>query len=169
MESWLPFFVIITSLAVVMQMLILLGIYLQFKQTSTRMTRIATDLHARMTPILSRLQVFVDETQPRISGIVADASEIVHIARGQAQKIDRVFTETVDRLRAQLIHVDQILTGTLEAVEDAGSRIRRTVWAPVQQASALIRGIQAGLDFFRARRRPAESTGSDPSDEGLFI
>lgn len=168
MESWLPFFVIVTALAVVLQMVILLAMYLQFRRTSERMTQIATDLQARLTPILSRLQVFVDDTQPRITAMVADAAEIVHVARGQAQKVDRIFSEAADRLRNQLIHVDQILSGTLETIEDAGSRIRRTVWGPVQQASALIKGIQAGLEFFRARRRPAERSVEQP-DEGLFI
>lgn len=169
MNSWLVVFVTVTAVAVVMQMLILLGIYLSFKQTSEKLTRIATDLHARMTPILSRLQVFTEETQPRIASMIADASDVVHLARGQAQRIDRVFTEAMDRLRAQLIHVDQILSGTLEAVEDAGSRLRRTIWEPVQQASALIRGIQAGLDFFRAKRRPTQGSEEQSSDEGLFI
>jgi hypothetical protein len=168
MESWLIVFVIVTSVAVVLQMLILLGMYLQFKQTSDRMMRSINDLEARVTPILSRVQLFLDETAPRVTGIVADASEIVHLARGQAQRIDRVFTEAMDRLRGQLIHVDQILTGTLETIEETGSRLRRTVWAPVQQASAMIRGIQAGLDFFRARCRPAQS-GEEQPDEGLFI
>jgi len=98
---------------------------------------------------------------------VADVSEIVHLARGQAQKVDRVFTEAVDRLRVQLIHADQILSGTMEAVEVAGSKIRRTVLGPVQQASALIKGIQAGLEFFRARGRGRE--GAADQDEGLFI
>jgi len=41
------------------------------------------------------------------------------LARGQAQKIDRVFTDAADRLRGQLVQADRILTGTLEAIEDA--------------------------------------------------
>ncbi len=168
MDSWLVAFVIVTALAVVLQMFILLAMYLQFRRTAERMNQVATDLQARLTPILSRMQHFLDETQPRITTMIADASEIVHLARGQAQKVDRIFSEATDRLRNQLIHVDQILTGTLEAVEDAGVRIRRGVWAPLQQASALIKGIQAGLEFFRARRRPAERS-ADPPDEGLFI
>jgi hypothetical protein len=170
MESWLPYFVIVTALAVILQMAILLAMYLQFRRTAEHMTRVATDLQSRLTPILSRLQLFLDDTQPRITTLVTDAAEIVHLARGQAQKVDRIFTEATDRLRAQLIHVDQILSGTLETIEDTGGRIRRTVSGPVMQVSALIKGIQAGLEFFRARRRPAEtSSGGDPSDEGLFI
>jgi len=169
MESWLVVFVAVTSLAVILQTAILLGIFLQYRRAQEHMSRIAEDLQARLIPVLSRMQLFLDDTQPRISTIVTDAAEIVHIARGQAQRVDRIFTEAADRLRLQLIHVDQILTGTLEAVEETGSKVRRTIAGPVQEATALIRGIQAGLDFFRARRRPAEATASDHPDEGLFI
>jgi len=167
MQDWLPFFVAVTALAVVLQMAILAAMYFQIRRMSEQMTRILGDFQSRMNPILTRLQMLLEDTQPRLSGMVADVSEIVHLARGQAQKVDRVFTEAVDRLRVQLIHADQILSGTMEAVEVAGSKIRRTVLGPVQQASALIKGIQAGLEFFRARGRGRE--GAADQDEGLFI
>ena len=167
MQDWLPFFVAVTALAVVLQMAILAAMYFQIRRMSEQMTRILGDFQSRMNPILTRLQMLMEDTQPRLSGMVADVSEIVHLARGQAQKVDRVFTEAVDRLRVQLIHADQILSGTIEAVEVAGSKIRRTVLGPVQQASALIKGIQAGLEFFRSRGHARE--GAADQDEGLFI
>ncbi len=168
MEHWLPFFVAITALAVVLQMAILAAMYLQFRQMNERMTRIATDLQARMNPILSRLQILVEDTQPRITNMVVDATEIVHLARGQAQKMDRVFTEMMDRLRSQLIHADQVLAGALEAIEEAGSQVRKTIWGPVHQASAFLKGVKVGLDVLRAQRRPPEHR-SEQQDDGLFI
>lgn len=168
MESWLGFFVIVTALAVVAQMVILLVMYAQFRQMNERIGRIATDLHSKVSPILTRVQVLLEDTQPRISGIVADVSEIAYLARGQVQKVDRIMTEAVDRLRAQLIRADRILTGALESVEETGSKVRRTLWGPVQQASAFVKGVKVGLDFFRSQRRPPER-GSDQQDEGLFI
>lgn len=168
MEHWLPFFVAITALAVVLQMAILAAMYLQFRQMNERMTRIATDLQARMNPILSRLQILVEDTQPRITNMVVDATEIVHLARGQAQKMDRVFTEMMDRLRSQLIHADQILAGALETIDEAGSQVRKTIWGPVRQASAFLKGVKVGLDVLRAQRRPPEHHG-EQQDDGLFI
>lgn len=166
MESWLPVFVAVTALAVVLQMAILAAMYFQFRRTSERLTRIAGDLHARMQPILVRLQALVDDAQPRISSIVADASEITYLARSQAQKFDRVFTEAVDRLRLQLIRADQILTGALEAIAETGSTVRRKLWGPVEQASAFIKGVQVGLEVLRSHRR---SPDRSEHEENLFI
>ena len=60
--------------------------------------------------------------------MVEDAAHIVYLARGQAQKVDRVFTDATDRLRGQLVRADRILTGTLEAVEEAGSQFKHSFW-----------------------------------------
>jgi len=171
MESWLPYFVIVTAVAIVLQAVILVALFLQLRRTAARVEETIADFNTRVTPIISRIQIMVEDVTPRISGLVADASELTRLARGQAQKVDRILTETMERLRLQLIHVDQILTGAMEAVEETGSRLRETVWGPVVKASALIRGIQTGIEFFRAARQGRQSVEqpSEPQDEGMFI
>ena len=171
MESWMPFFVIVTAVAIVLQAIMLIALFLQLRRTAARVEETIADLNTRLSPIISRLQILVDDVSPRISGLVADASELTRLARGQAQKLDRILTETMERLRLQLIHVDQILTGAMETIEEAGSRMRDTVWGPVVKASAMIRGIQSGLEFLRAARgrRHSVEQPSEQQDEGMFI
>jgi hypothetical protein len=86
--------------------------------------------------------------------------------------MDKVFTEASDRLRGQLVRADRILTGTLEAVEDAGAQVRRNFLGPVQKISAVVHGIKIGLDVLRSRRREPEGRtereGVEQEDE-LFI
>ena len=174
METWMPLFVVATALAVVLQAIVLIALSIQLRRTAARVEQTVADLNTKVTPLISRVQTLVEEISPRISGIVADASEITRLARGEAQKVDRVLSEALERLRMQLIHVDHVLTGAMEAVEDAGSRIRQTVWGPVVKATALIRGVQAGIDFFRTARQrrgpldPGESS-AEQQDEGMFI
>jgi len=166
----MPFFVIVTAVAIVLQAIMLIALFLQLRRTAARVEETISDLNTRLTPIISRLQILVDDVSPRISGLVADASELTRLARGQAQKVDRILTETMERLRLQLIHVDQILTGAMETVEEAGSRMRDTIWGPVVKASAMIRGIQSGLEFLRtARNRRSAEQPSEQQDEGMFI
>ena len=123
--------------------------------TTESINRVVNDLHSRMGPILTRTQMLLDDTQPKISSLVDDASHIVYLARGHAQKMDRILTDATDRLRGQLVHADRILTGTLEAVEDAGVKLKRNFWGPVQKASAMVQGIKVGLDVLRSRRGSA--------------
>jgi hypothetical protein len=170
MSGWVEAFIIIATIAIVIQMAILLAMFVQLRTAIENFTRLAIDLHARIDPILLRVNRILEDSEDRIASVMGDAAEISRIARGQAQKVDRVFTEAVERLRIQVIRADQILTGALEVVEDAGTRFRKTLWGPIHQASALLKGLKVGLDFIRGqqrRRRPE----SDPAtqDEELFI
>src|ERR1700690_4129259 len=170
MQLTMEIFIIAATLALVVQVGILIGLFLQMKKTTESIKRVVEDLHTRIGPILTRTQILLDDTQPKITTLVDDAAHIVYLARGQAQKLDRVVGEVTDRLRGQLVRADRILAGTLEAVEDAGSQFRRNFWGPVRKASVVVQGIKIGLDVLRSRRGRRESAGDsvDQEDE-LFI
>src|SRR5713101_7421429 len=122
MQYWLEVFSIVAAIALVVQVVILTLLFLELRRTTDNMNRLVGDLQSRVGPLLTRVQILLDDTQPQIANLVS----------GQAQKIDRVFTDAADRLRGQLVHADRILTGTLEAVEDAGSKFSRSFWRPMQ-------------------------------------
>jgi uncharacterized protein YoxC len=169
MQFWMEFFSIVAAIALVVQVGILIGLFVQLKRTTESINRVVNDLHSRMGPILTRTQLLLDETQPKIATLVDDAAHIVYLARGQAQKVDRVFSEASDRLRGQLVRADRILTGALETIEDAGSQVRRSFWGPVQKASALVQGIKVGLDVLRSRRSKAPAREPAEQEDELFI
>jgi hypothetical protein len=170
MQIWLILFIVVAMAALIVQAVILTALFFEVRRTTENVNRLSADLQSRVGPILTRVQILLDDTQPKLSSMVNDASHIVYLARGQAQKIDRVFTDAADRLRGQLMHADRILTGTLEAVEDAGAKFSHSFWRPVQKASALVQGIKVGLDLLRSRRR--RRSGDEPreqQEEELFI
>jgi uncharacterized protein YoxC len=170
MQFWMEFFSIVAAIALVVQVTILIALFMQLKRTTESINKMVTDLHTRLGPILTRTQMLLDDTQPRITDLVEDAAHIVYLARTQAQKMDKVFTEAADRLRGQMVKADRILSGALEAVEDAGVQVRRGFLAPMQKASAIVHGIKIGLDVLRSRRGHRETVpdGSEQEDE-LFI
>ena len=168
MQNWVA---VVIAIAVVLQVVVLTALFFTTRRTMQKLEKTVTDLHARTGPILTRVQILLDDTQPKIATLVSDAAHIVYLARGQAQKVDRVFTDAADRFRGQLLHIDRILTGTMEAVEDAGTQFRQSFWRPVQKASALVQGIKVGLDLLRARkgRNSGNSEPSAEQEEELFI
>jgi len=169
MDIWLKLFVVVALAVLIYQSIMLALLYRQLARTSERMTRIATDLHEKSDPILTRTRMILDEMHPRLSAIAADAQEISLVARSQVHKVDRLFSEALDRLRLQIIRADQLLTGALEHVEEASDQLRRTVIGPVQQAAAIIQGVKAGIEVFRGQRRSPERASREQQDEELFI
>ncbi|MFZ0735578.1 MAG: hypothetical protein WA002_10805 [Candidatus Acidiferrales bacterium] len=168
MSGWIAAFIVVAAVAIVTQSLIMLGLFLQFRQSNRQVMRMLQDLDSRVSPILLRVNRILDDSEDRISSIVGDAAEITRIARGQAQRVDRVFSDAVERLRSQVIRADHILTGALEVIEDTSARVRKTVTGPVMQVSAVLRGIKVGLDFIRGQQQHRRVP--DPAaDEELFI
>jgi hypothetical protein len=173
MQFWLEVFSIVSAIALIVQVSILAALFFEVKRTMAKVNKVTDDLSTRVSPMVTRMQLLLDDTQPKITSMVNDASHVVYLARGQAQKVDRLVTDASDRLRGQLVHADRILTGALEAVEDAGIQMRRTVLGPVKQASALLTGLKVGLDMLRNRRAAAGTVPPDEpqeqQEEELFI
>ena len=171
MSGWVEAFIIIAAIAIVVQMAILVAMFVQLKMSMEQFTRIANDLQGRVDPILVRVNRILEDSEGRISSVMGDTAEITRLARGQAQKVDRVFTEALERLRIQVIRADQILTGALEVVDEAGTKFRNTLWGPIRQASAVMKGIKVGLDMLRRQQnnKPESDGDSVSQDEELFI
>lgn len=167
MSVWLEVFIVIVSIAIVVQLFVLLAILASFRVAIKRMMELASEYQNKLDPILFRTARILEISEEHIASIMTDAAEVTRVARSQAQKVDRVFTDAVERLRLQVMRADHILTGALEVIDEAGSKFRRTLWGPVQQASALLRGLKASLDFIRGQQR--SESQSTTQDEELFI
>lgn len=168
MPVWVEVFIAVAAVAIVIQTVVIVSTLLFLRPAITRFTQIATDLQSKVSPILVVASRIMGDSEERIKSIMADTAEIAHTARGEAQKVDRVVTEAIEKLRAQIIRTDQIVTGALESIEEAGTTVRRSVLAPVNQFSALLKGLKVGLDVIRGSRR-SQPDGSVPQDEELFI
>jgi hypothetical protein len=170
MDTWLKLFIALACLSMIAQFGALLGMYLQVKKLGAKVDRTTTEFQTKTEPILSRVQMILDDTQPKLASASSDAVEIARIGRIQAERFDRVFAEAVDRLRMQVIRADQMISGTLEQIEDTGAEVRRTLLGPVREVSALVKGISAGLEILRGNsRRRASERARQTQDEELFI
>jgi hypothetical protein len=174
MDTWLKLFIALACVSMIAQGAALLLMYTQIKRLSEKTTQSMDDLRAKTEPILSRVQVLLDDTQPKLSSTTSDVAEIARIGRIQAERLDRVAAEAIDRLRLQLVRADQMISGTLEQIEDTGTEMKRTLLGPVKEVSALIKGVNAGLEFLRGtggrKRGNSERTRERVTeDEELFI
>lgn len=168
MQTWLTVFIVVAAVAIVVQLVLLAVFFSMFLRLAATLTRIASNIETKVSPILERADRLLTESEGQLRDIVKDTREIVGMAKSTGQRFDRLLDEAADKLRQQLIHADRMLTGALEAIEDTGAELRRSVVEPVRTATAFVRGVRAGVDFFRGRSR-VPSRQRDSQDEGLFI
>ncbi|MGH9866080.1 MAG: hypothetical protein ACRD4H_11760, partial [Candidatus Acidiferrales bacterium] len=75
-NGWIIAFFAIATLAILLQMLILAGMYFQLRSTSLEVRRVMSDVQRKIDPILFRINRVLENSEEKISSIVTDAAEM---------------------------------------------------------------------------------------------
>ena len=169
MDKLVPLFIIFTAIAVMIQAGILVALFVVVRKTTGRVEKIASEVTTKALPMIETTQALLVDVKPRVTDIVVNAEESARIARTQMERLDATVSDIVDRTRLQVIRADELVSRTMDRVEETTDIVHRTVVSPIRQMSGLVQGLSAGLEFFlgRKRRQPRDGMGV-PQDE-LFI
>ncbi|HVB97855.1 MAG TPA: hypothetical protein VNJ12_00785 [Candidatus Dormibacteraeota bacterium] len=168
MQIWVQIFVVIAAVALVLQTAILVALYLIFNRISVDITRISTSVESQLTPLLNRVRLLIEESQSDLHDIVHDTAEVARTVRANSRRFDRLLEEAADRLRGQIVHADRLVTGAMDTVEDSVKELQNSLVEPVRTVTAFVRGVKAGVNFFRGRSHVPERR-REAEDEGLFV
>jgi len=167
-DTLLTIFIIIAAAAIVLQAFSMFGLYRAIREIKEEVAGIRADVSRRIDPLAASLTEIVASSREPLRSITADLAEVARVLRQRTGSVDEALDDLLDRFRLQVIRVDQTITDVLERVDKTTATVQRNIIAPVSEASAVLKGLQAGLDFFLSRRR--ESRASDvPQDEQMFI
>jgi methyl-accepting chemotaxis protein len=173
MENLTPLFVALTGAAVLLQAGLLAAMYLSMRKTSTRLEALANDVKTKALPTLETAQAMLVELRPKLAVIADNLAETTHSVRSQVERMDATVNDVVDRARLQIIRGDELLSRTLDRVEETSEMVHNTVVSPVRQFAGLIQGVTAGIEFLLGNRgrkngNSRESRRPVPQDE-MFI
>ena len=73
-----------------------------------------------------------------------------------------------DRLRLQVIRLDQLLSNTVARVEETTELVQHNVLKPIRELSAILAGVRTGLDFL-LRRNKSRADRPATQEEEMFI
>jgi len=166
-------FIAVTAAAVVLQMLILLGMFLVTRKLAARVTSLSEELESRVLPLLedgkrlmSDTHQLLETTRPKLDVILDNASVISTTARTQAQELETTLKAFLDKARLQAIRADELLTRTMDRVEETSSKVEHTVMSPIKHFNGILQGIGVGVEaFFNKANRPRNGR---PRDE-MFV
>ncbi|MFB3915436.1 MAG: hypothetical protein ACE14M_01815 [Terriglobales bacterium] len=169
MQTLLIIFIIVTSVAVVIQMAILAALYATVKKSSARVESLANEVQARAIPTLDAAQAMITEYRPKLDSIISNVAETSALVKDEVARLDTSVTEVVDRARMQVMRADALLSRTLDRVEYATEVVQHTVVSPIRQASGVLQGVTAtiGVLFGKGRSRRRGAMGSN--DDEMFI
>jgi hypothetical protein len=163
----LTIFIALTVVALSLQAGILLAMYLALRKTSGRMEILAEEVHAKLLPAAEIAHAMLAEFRPKLETTVDNLSEISTIVHSQMDRLDATVNDAIDRTRLQVIRADELVSRTLDRVEETTEMVHHTVVSPVRQLAGIIQGVTAGLGFLVGQRRQREGV-TVPQDE-MFI
>jgi len=171
MDPVLKIFIYATAVAVILQMFILLGLALSLRKTSAKVEALASEVHGRALPILASVETIINESRGKIDIVMNNLVATTGTLKTQMDRLDATVNDIVDRTRLQVIRADDIVTRTLDRVEETRDLVEHTVVSPVRQISGIMQGLSVGISAFlshnRSRRRRANTRVTQ--DEELFI
>ncbi|MGZ4811501.1 MAG: hypothetical protein ACXVZR_00920 [Terriglobales bacterium] len=166
METRFTVLLVEIGVALALQLGILLAILATVKKSSARMQSLAEEVQRRALPTLEAAQSLIQTTKPKIEELVANAAASSATIRAQVERLDATVSDVIDRTRLHVIRADEIVTRTMDRVEETTDIVHHTVISPVRQIAAVVQGFTAGLGTLMGRR--ARNHSGQPQDE-MFI
>ncbi len=172
MDEKLTIFIAVTAAAVVLQALMMGAVYLTLRKLSAHLKLATDEVKAEVFPLLENgkalqadIKRILETSAPKVELVLDNAAAITTTAHAGIGRAETTLNDMLDRARLQVIRADDMVTRTLDTVEDTTERVAHTVTSPVKHASGLVQGITAGVGayFGQKRQRPG-----GPSDE-MFI
>jgi methyl-accepting chemotaxis protein len=180
MNDNLTIFVAITAIAFAVQAIIMLVMLIALLKLRARMETLANKVEDTTTTIMPKIlpllenvnsmqvevKAFLEVAKPKVDVVLDNLSHITTTARGSVERIDATVNDVVDRVRLQVIRGDEMVTRTMDRVEETSEKVQHTVMSPVRQVSGIVQAISVGVGaFFNSQKR---RRNGGPSDE-MFI
>ena len=166
-QSLLIAFVAVTSVAVVLQTLILAGMFVSTRKMSRRMEALSAKMEEQVLPLVEKVRGIVDESAPKIQTVISNLAQTSELVRTQAGQIDEAVTEIIGIARTQAGNAGILAERTMQRVDHAAEVVQHSVTSPMRYVSALMEGVMAGFGEFVGGRKVRRAKAV-PSDE-MFI
>jgi uncharacterized protein YoxC len=162
-------FIAVTALAVLLQAIILLAIFVTVRKAARSVREEVEDLRSSIMPIVDTTRELINRTAPRVEDAVVDLADIAHGLRVQTAQMESSVTEILERVRTQASRVDEMFSSLLDAVDRAGGFVAEAVSGPVRQISGLLASIKAIIESLRASADAVPGPTRPPGDKDMFV
>lgn len=180
-DTLLIVFIALTALAMLMQAVILLAMFLSLRKAARSLNEQIDELRSSVMPVVENtrdllanmLELFA-RVGPRIEAVSSDLAEVTDSLRRQSTLFQSSAQEILDRVRGQASRIDGMFSTVLDGVEKAGVFVADVVSRPVRQISAVLASVRAVVESLRTppaeeRPAPAPTTSKDLADKDLFV
>ena len=168
-DTLLMIFTGVVAFAIVVQTILFFGIYKAVRQLSTFLDGMGKDLRRNIDLISAKAEgclTAIKDVAEGLKPIRAKLAETTDIIHNRVTELDVFLADTTKTARLEILRIQDTIQTASEKAEHTLDLLRKSVFAPVTELSAIARGIRVALDvLFRQRKNPSRSA----QDEEMFI
>jgi hypothetical protein len=155
--------VIVSALALVLQLLILYGLY----RTTKSLNAEVLSLLPGIRKLMENAENTLSQSRKQILDVTGKASDVLDLTRAQLTRIDESMGDVLVRMRGQLERAEGVVEDSLTKVHETVSVVHSGVVKPLREISGVAAGIRAAVHSLArgTRTTPAEAT----HDDEMFI
>ncbi len=167
-DTGLTVVLVLVAVAVLMQAGAMVGIWVAIKKIHVELQGIRADVKQRLDPLTQSVGEMLANSREPVRTITQNLAEISGILRERTTRVDEAVADLVDKSRQQAARIDQMVTDLVAKVETTSEVVQNKILVPLNEVSAVVKGVRTGLEFFFSRRRGTTVTEA-VQDEQLFI
>ena len=163
---WLMIFVGIVAFSMLVQALVVLGMGIGAMKLRKEMMGYVQSINAKVHPLIEKSDKLMTDLTPQVKDITAKVATITAHVEDMSELLkDKLheFSPTISaanvtlteanttvrdanhKTHEQVLRVNSMVTGVLDATANMGKAIQHGVTAPVREVSGLLAGLKAGL------------------------
>lgn len=154
LQTVLIIFTAVTSIAVLIQACVMLGMYLVVRKATDEVHLLSDQLKQHLVPTLSTARNLVEDLSPKVKVAASNLVQATGVVRSQSEHINKTVGHVADLAQAQASRVDEMATAVLDGITQATASVQHGVSAPLKQVSGILNGLRAGVGVLRKKERP---------------
>jgi ABC-type transporter Mla subunit MlaD len=155
-------FTAVTAVAVLLQALVLLAIFIALRKSLSEFQKIANE---KVLPAVASARSLLEDVGPKLKVATTNLAEVSHTLRHQADHLSQTVESLLNKTDAQVSRVNELVTAVFNAVDQASRALENAVSAPARRVTGVINGVRAGVEVLVGRRRPAPTNAPTNGNE----
>jgi len=155
--------VIVSAVAIVLQALVLFGIYRQTRALKEQVTALAPKLEST----LESAQRAIEQSRRQVAEVSAKANDVLDTTRTQLARIDCFLEDATLKARVQLDRVELVLDDTISRLHQTVAALQNGILRPLKEIAGVAAGLRAAFAHLLGGGRP--SVAQATQDDEMFI
>lgn len=174
-------FVVIAGISLLMQFVMIFGIYKTVKATQAKLDQLLPKVHTlvessqvkinelmpKVNTLIEASQKTIEQGRQQVMEITAKTNEILESTKRQIAKVEEVVNDASGRARAQIERAEMVLDDTMTRAHETVASVHNGVMRPMREIQGIAAGVRTAISHLARGTRP--SVAQATHDEEMFI